>query len=325
LKRRRARERANATHFPTTLEGFEDSTSLDDLEHYRGRLQETLVRLIALDDVIHDLLPHKEYEEDTNTREKYIDKTKMTIQKASRRIDNSLSVSTTRLSIIGPTQQTAPAPTGSVTRSVKLRAIKMDPFKGDVETWSRFSDHFRSFIDEDASLSTINKHVFHRGYLEGEPKRLLDGIAVTASTNEETKKILLAKYGDTNRTIEGHLDFLESLPPATSATPDELNSTFIECHRRIQTLRALREDVNGYGRVLVYKLLRAFPPEICQLWIVHAKRQGLSEGDILKLIEFLGEEVDGALIAQKIRGESLIILTTSPQQRPFTSVLSSQD
>ena len=35
------------------------------------------------------------------------------------------------------------------------------------------------------------------------------------------------------------------------------------------------------------------------------KRQDLSEGDILKLLEFLGEEVDGALVTQKIRGESI--------------------
>ena len=61
--------RANATRFTTTLEGFDDSTPLDDLEHYCGRLQETLDRLISLDDTIHDLLPDKEYEEDTETCE----------------------------------------------------------------------------------------------------------------------------------------------------------------------------------------------------------------------------------------------------------------
>jgi len=93
---------------------------------------------------------------------------------------------------------------------------------------------------------------------------LVDGIAVTANTYEETKKILLARYGDTNRNIQAHLDFLKSLPPATSATPDELNTTFIKCHRRIQALRALEEDVNCYGRVLVPQILRAFPPEFCQ-------------------------------------------------------------
>jgi hypothetical protein len=212
LKRRRARERANATRFSTTLKGFEGSTSLDDLEHYRGRLQETLGRLTALDDAMHDLLTDKDYDENIHTCEEYIDKTKRAIQKAGRRIDNSLSFSTARLRINGPTQQTASAPIGSVTRSVKLPAIKMEHFKGDVETWSRFWEQFRSSIDEDVSLSTINKHVFLRGYLEGEPKRLVDRIVVTANTYEETKKILLAKYGDTNRIIQAHLDFLESLP-----------------------------------------------------------------------------------------------------------------
>ena len=142
------------------LEGFEESTPLDDLEHYRGRLKETLDKLISLDDAIYDLLPDKEYEEDINTCEEYIDKRKRAIQKASRRIDNSLSVSTARLNINGPTQQTAPAPTGLVSRSVKLQAIKIEPFKGDVKIWSRFWEQFQSSIDKDASLSTINKHVF---------------------------------------------------------------------------------------------------------------------------------------------------------------------
>jgi hypothetical protein len=83
----------------------------------------------------------------------------------------------------------------------------MEPFKGDVETWSRFWEQFRSSIDEYASLEMINKHVFLRGYLEGKPKMLVDGIAVTANTYEETNKILLARYGDTNRIIRAHLIF----------------------------------------------------------------------------------------------------------------------
>ena len=86
---------------------------------------------------------------------------------------------------------------------------------------------------------------------------LVDGITVTADTYEETKRILLARYGDMNPIIEAYLDFLEGLPPAKSATPDELNTTSIECHGRVQTLRALGEDVNGYGRMLIPKILRA--------------------------------------------------------------------
>ena len=64
LKRRTAREMANLTRFSTLLDTFEDSTSLDDFEQYRGRLQETLERLISLDDAIQALLSDDEYEED---------------------------------------------------------------------------------------------------------------------------------------------------------------------------------------------------------------------------------------------------------------------
>ena len=78
-----------------------------------------------------------------------------------------------------------------------------------------------------------------------------------------------------------------------------MNTTFIECHRRIQILRALWEDVDGYGRLLVHKNLRAFLPQFCPRCIVHVKGQGISEGSISKPKEFHSEEMDGALLAQK--------------------------
>jgi hypothetical protein len=146
---------------------------------------------------------------------------------------------------------------------------------------------------------------------------LVDGIAVTANTYEETKKILLTRYGDTNRIIQSHLDFLERLPPSASSSPEDLNTTCIECHHRIQALRALGKDVKVYGRVLVPKILHAFPPEFCRRWIVQAKRQDLSEGKFFTLMEFLSEEVDGALIAHKIRGEP----TDTPSNTPSAAAL----
>jgi len=62
--------------------------------------------------------------------------------------------------------------------------------------WARFWEQFESSIYQDPTLSTINKHVFLRGYLEGEPKILVDGIAVNASAYDDTKKILRDRYGD---------------------------------------------------------------------------------------------------------------------------------
>ena len=128
-----------------------------------------------------------------------------------------------------------------------MPTIKLEPFAGDIETWSRFLEKFESSVVKNRSVSTINKHVFLRGYLEGEPKRLIDGIAVTEETYEQTKKILQARYCEKNIIIQAHLDYLEDLQPAQPDSPKVLNSTYVECHRRIQALKALGENIDVMG------------------------------------------------------------------------------
>jgi hypothetical protein len=303
LKRKRTTERTKATRFVTAINESTENTPLDDYEHYRCRLQETLVQLVRLDDAIQDLMEDRTYAVDVETCEEYVDSAKRALLKANQEIGRRLVSSAANLSVseFPSAQMTARPP---VTHSVKFPPIKLEPFAGDVETWARFWEQFESSIDKDPTLSTVNKHVFLRGYLEGEPKMLANGIAVTASAYEDTKKILYARYGDKNRIIQAHLGYLEEVTPTRSASAEELNTTYIECNRRIQALRALGEDVKAYGRVLVPKILRAFPVDICRLWIIQVKRKGNSEGDVVKLMDFLGEEVDGALTAQKIRGET---------------------
>ena len=119
-------------------------------------------------------------------------------------------------------------------------------------------------MDTNHSVPQINKHVFLRGYLEGKPKHLVDGIAVTAETYEETKRILHTKYGDEIRIIQGHLVYLEDLKPIRSATPELLNPIYVECNSRLQALRALGENIDNYGKILAPKILRDFPNGICR-------------------------------------------------------------
>jgi hypothetical protein len=79
---------------------------------------------------------------------------------------------------------------------------------------------------------------------------LVEGIAIVADTYEEATRILLSPYGDKNRIIQAQIDYLQNVQLIRYQTPDVLNSAFIECHRRVPALRALREDVNGYSRVI---------------------------------------------------------------------------
>jgi hypothetical protein len=81
LKRKLTTERAKATMFITTINEFTDNSPLDDYEHYRGRLQETLNQLVRLDVSIQDFLEDSEYNADAEVCEKHMDSAKRVILK----------------------------------------------------------------------------------------------------------------------------------------------------------------------------------------------------------------------------------------------------
>jgi len=114
------------------------------------------------------------------------------------------------------------------TAAIRLPPIKIEQFSGDIEIWARFWEQFKQSIDDHPALTIINKHIFLRGYLEEEPKHLVEGIPVVAETYEKTKKILEARYGDKNRIIQAHRDYLENVKPIKYATPETLNMTYID-------------------------------------------------------------------------------------------------
>ena len=97
--------------------------------------------------------------------ETYIDSAKRALLKAIQETGKRLVSSAANLSVseLPSTQMTA---RHLVTHSVKLPPVKLEPFAGDVETWARFWEQ-ESSIDKDPTLFTMNKHVFLRGYLEG--------------------------------------------------------------------------------------------------------------------------------------------------------------
>jgi hypothetical protein len=64
---------------------------------------------------------------------------------------------------------------------------------------------------------------------------------MVAETYQETKRILEARNDDKKRITQAHLDYLEDVKLIKYATPEELNSTYIDCNRRIQAIRSLRK------------------------------------------------------------------------------------
>jgi hypothetical protein len=51
----------------------------------------------------------------------------------------------------------------------KLPTIKLEPFSGDIESWSRFWEQFQSSVNTNLSVSQTSKHVFYEGTWKGNP------------------------------------------------------------------------------------------------------------------------------------------------------------
>ncbi|GFT83767.1 integrase catalytic domain-containing protein [Nephila pilipes] len=287
LQRKRSTLRSKVTRLTGKLNDADGIDKAFDVE----LLEDTLQDLKLMNETIHDLLNDEDYERDTVDCEKYFDTAKLAIFHTKRKVSANINVSSSEFS-----------PPSSINTSVKLPTIKINTFFGGIEEFPSFWERFNSCIDSNTSLSLVDKHVFLRGYLDGEAKRLVDGISVIGDTYETTKKLLDDKYGNKDRIIQSHLDYLENLKPVQDPSPMELNDLYIECNRKLQALNALGENTEAYGRILAPKIIRAFPTEICCRWIIYAKREKLAEGNITRLMQFLAEEVEGSVEAQKIRG-----------------------
>ncbi|GFS78532.1 uncharacterized protein NPIL_702611 [Nephila pilipes] len=298
LKRKRTTLRTAITKLSTKLN---DSNSIQaDIEFNAERLQIKLNKLTLADDEIHDFLNDQEYSEDIIECEKYSENAHLLLFNSKKKANTSAAILPCSRIGSSPTSDSIHyASPPNVT--VRLPTVNINTFYGEIEEFHSFWERFENCIDKNESLSQIDKHVFLRGYLDAEAKRLVDGISITADTYTMTKEILKSKYGNTDKIIQSHLDYLENLTPIKDLSPSALNELYMDCNRRLQALDALGEKTQSYGRILAPKTLRAFPHEICRNWIVYAKRENLAESDKTKLMKFLSEEVEGTITANNIK------------------------
>ncbi|GFS77635.1 integrase catalytic domain-containing protein [Nephila pilipes] len=254
-----------------------------DLEYSVERLQDKLNELTLADDKICELLSDEEYNEDIIDCEKFAENSHLAMFTYKKNTNTNTNFSSSRSAISGRINNALPpiadgikyaSSVSSIT--LNLPTIKITTFCGEIEEFHIFWERFENCIDKNEHLLLIDKH----GYLDREAKRLVDEINITADTYTITKDILKSKYGNKDKILQTHLDYLENLTPIKNPSPSALNELYIDCYRRLRALDALGENTQLYGSILAPKILRAFPHEICHNWFAYDELENLAEGDI---------------------------------------------
>jgi hypothetical protein len=104
-------------------------------------------------------LDDSEYDADLQKCE-YIESAKRVIIRTSHQMGNQLATLTENVTITDAGGVAATVAPTAPSATIRLPPMKLEPFSGDIETWEHFWEQFKQSIDNDPSLTTINKHIF---------------------------------------------------------------------------------------------------------------------------------------------------------------------
>lgn len=131
---------------------------------------------------------------------------------------------------------------------VKLPKLTIQPFKGDLTTWTTFWDSYRAAIDDSLSLSDIDKFNYLRTLLQGPALEALAGLTLTTRNYQEAISILKKRFGNKQQIVAKHMDTLLSIDSvASDSNLKALRRLYDTIESQVRGLRSLGVTSDSYG------------------------------------------------------------------------------
>jgi hypothetical protein len=201
-----------------------------------------------------------------------------------------------RLEPLPPTPETPRSNSGGsssdsiVAMKARLPKLNLPTFKGDVTEFPSFWEQFVAHVDADPTVADVTKFSYLNGYLKGEAKACIRGLALTGANYPTACDLLKKRYGRKERIVFAHLQALLSIPvPPGTGKAEELWSLMDELQCHVHSLEAMGVDGEQYGVVLTPILLSRLPEQIRMEW---AREGEGREGDLVWLLDFLRREIE---------------------------------
>lgn len=129
--------------------------------------------------------------------------------------------------------------TGQVAPSTKLPEISINPFSGNFTEWNTFFELFESLILNNPTLTDIQKFIYLKSYLKGEPLELINSLSLTSSNLKTAIDTLTNRYANEFRIIFCHIKKLIEAPSLTKVSAPEIRKFITQARQGIQSLRNL--------------------------------------------------------------------------------------
>ena len=175
-----------------------------------------------------------------------------------------------------------------------LPKLVIKKFYGEAHLWQEFWDSFKSSIDDNKNLSTIDKFNYLKNLLESNAYSTIAGLSLTAANYSTALDLLHKRYGQKQIIVDSHIDSsLKMQPLHYNAEIAQVSKFYDTVETHCRGLKALGVESSSYGTVLVNILLQRLPDEI--KLIISRKMNEVSGDDnwnLDTLLDILKTEVE---------------------------------
>ncbi|XP_047993588.1 uncharacterized protein LOC125232021 [Leguminivora glycinivorella] len=154
----------------------------------------------------------------------------------------------------------------------KLPELTLHKFKGTVLDWYPFWDQFQSSIGQ-RDLCDVDKLLYLKASLEGEPKNLIDGLETTNLSYQIAVDVLRNRYGKPEQIIDRHYATLYKIKRATKF--EECRRTLDEIERHLRVLHSLGENIDHHH--LRFIITEKFPEDVIYEVKLKSKSESIQE------------------------------------------------
>lgn len=148
--------------------------------------------------------------------------------------------------------QTQVSTNQNVVNQVKLPNLSIPTFSGKYDDWLSFYDLFTALIKDNSQLNNVQKFVYLKSALKGEPLELISNLSLTNDNYEIAIETLKKRYDNKLSIINTHIKNMVDAQAMKRGTAQELRDFITKIKQNINSLETLKVPVKQWDLLLLH-------------------------------------------------------------------------
>jgi len=209
-------------------------------------------------------------------------------------------------------------PSGST--SVHLPVLELQVFRGDPFDWVPWWNSFSTTVHSNPRLSDVDKFNYLRRYTDGEPRRAIRTLDITATNYVKALAILKKRYAQEQLLRTTHFTALIKLPEVTKRNDYKaLRALYDDAVGHLRSLESAGIPDSSYNFFFISTMLTKLPEDLVADW---RKQPNVDSATAETLIDFIEKEAGDREFAAIIKRpeKQAKVQQHQPQPAPASTV-----